>query len=251
MMRNTHNLTMSIVALLLVGAPMTAAHAADEGGWTWLVAPYFWASSIRTNLNVDVPPIENSSTTDFPDLISKISFAAELHAEAQTDNFGVLGDLIYLSVKDSRTGTEFFSKSNFSTSITELAGVWSPADTRFDGFEGFAGVRNFGTTFKFELTAADPALPQARIHINQNWTDFMIGGRYTADLSDRWALTFRGDTGFGDTDTNWNTSAMARYRTGNGAWLFGYRYMDTKFNTSGRKLHLELYGPVVGYAFVF
>jgi hypothetical protein len=242
---------MGVAAILVAGAPITAALAADDGGWTWVVEPYLWASSIRTNLNVDVPPIENSNTAAFNNLISKISAAAELHAEAQTDNWGMLADLMYISVKDSHTRPEFFSKSKISGSITELAGVWSPDDTRFSGFEAFAGVRNFGTTFDFNLTPANPALPQARININKNWTDFMVGARYTADLSDRWALTFRGDGGFGDTDTNYNASAMARYRTGNGAWLFGYRYMDTKFATAGRKLDLELYGPVIAYAFVF
>jgi hypothetical protein len=248
---STNGLMKCVAACVLAGAPMASAIASDDGSWTWVVEPYLWASSIRTNLKVDVPPIENSNTSDFHDLISKISFAAELHVEAQTDQFGLFGDLMYISADDSHNRPDFSSKSSVSASVTELAGVWSPDDTRFSGFEGFAGIRSFGTTFKFDLTPADPALARARIHINENWTDVMIGVRYTATLSDRWALTFRGDGGFGDTDSNYNASAMARYRTGNGAWLVGYRYMDTKFDTRGRKLNLEMYGPVIAYAFVF
>lgn len=239
------------VWVLIAGAPASGAFAANGGEWTWVVEPYLWASSVRTNLHVDVPPIDNSNTTDFPSLISKISFAAELHLETQMDEFGALADIMYVSVDGDRNGARLSTKSSVSTSITELAGVWSPGDKRFEGFEVFAGVRNFGGDFDFTLTAAEPAIPQARIHIDKNWTDFMIGARYTADLSDRWAVTFRGDGGFGDTDTNYNASVLARYRTGNGAWVFGYRYMDTKFDTAGRRLDLELYGPQIAYAFVF
>jgi len=39
-------------------------------------------------------------------------------------------------------------------------------------------------------------------------------------------------------------------RTVHGAWVFGYRYMDTKFATKGREIDLELYGPEIAFAFV-
>ncbi|MCK9538528.1 hypothetical protein [Dokdonella sp.] len=244
-------LTSVVSAILLAAAPMGKTLAADSDGWTWVVAPYIWASSVRTNLNVDLPPIQNNTTTDFGTLISKLSFAAELHLEAQTDNYGFLGDIMYISADDSHNRPHFNSHSSVSGSIADLAVVWSPDDTRLSGFEGFAGVRNFGTTFDFKLAAVDPAIPQAHVRVNDNWTDFLIGVRYTAPVSQRWAITFRGDGGFGDTDGNYNASVAARYSTSNGAWIFGYRYMDTRFKTSGRDFDLEMYGPEIGYAFVF
>jgi hypothetical protein len=249
-MRSGNRTMLTTMALMLAAAPMTSA-LADDGGLTWVIAPYLWLSSVHTNLNVSVPPIQNDSTTKFDNLLDKVSFAIEGHVEAQGDNFGGFGDLIYINFHDRHDFSGFNTNSSLSMSVSELAAVWSPDDKRYNGFEGFAGVRNFGTTFEFKFYPVNPEIPQARVRINQNWTDFMIGGRYTTDLSDRWGLTFRADGGFGDTDSNYNLSAMARYRTGNGAWLFGYRYMDTQFKAANTKLDLSLYGPVVSYAFVF
>ncbi len=200
-----------------------------------------------------MPPIDidTGNTTRFPDLVGKLGGIAEVHGEVQGDTFGALGDLMYLSVNGSRDGQFISTKSEIDATVMELAGVWSPGDSRFDGFEAIAGVRYFSTTFDYKFSVADPSIPQARIHISDDWTDFMIGGRYTTSLSDRWSLTFRADGGFGDTDTNFNTSLTANYKTGNGAWRFGYRYMDTKFDPAGRKVGLELYGPTIAYAFVF
>ena len=97
----------------------------------------------------------------------------------------------------------------------------------------------------------NPAFAPASIHIGKTFTDFMIGARYMWPLSDRWALTVRGDGSFGDTDGTWNASAVAQYRTGNGAWVFGYRYIDATFEQRGNELSLALYGPAIGYAFRF
>jgi hypothetical protein len=59
---------------------------------------------------------------------------------------------------------------------------------------------------------------------DRNLTDFMVGARYTFRFSPAWALTLRGDGGFGDTNTNYDASVLGSYRTHGGAWLFGYRH---------------------------
>jgi hypothetical protein len=250
-MLKSHGLMLKVAALgILTGAPVTAV-LADDSGLTWVIEPYLWAPSISTRLNVDVPPIQQNNTTSFPDLISKVGFAGQLHFEVQGDNFGALADGMYISLNDSRNQPRFSSRSKVSTGVYELAGVWSPGENRFEGFEAFAGVRSFDASFDFTFTPTNPIIPQARIDLDKTWTDFLVGARYTLRFTPRWAMTFRLDGGFGDTDTNFNTSILGSYRTGNGAWLFGYRYMDTKFAVSGRDLDLKMYGPQIAYAFVF
>jgi hypothetical protein len=251
-MNTNKRLVIAMAAALFTALPMTSAFAADEGGVTWVLEPYLWVLSIKTNLSVDVPPIDASNTTKFDSILDKFSGGFLGHAEVQGDNFGAFGDIAWLSLSDKHNRNLFSTNSSVDTSIGELAAVWSPGDVRYSGFEGFAGVRNFSTDFKFNLYPTDTSLPAAHIKINKDWNDFLIGARYIAPVSDHWTLGVRADGGFGDTDGNYNLVATAAYRTGNGAWTFAYRYMDTKFAAvQGKKVDLELYGPVIGYAFIF
>lgn len=63
-------------------------------------------------------------------------------------------------------------------------------------------------------------------------TSTLIGGRYAWRLSDRWGLTTRADGASGATEDTWSASLMGSYRTGNGGWLFGYRYMERSWVTT-------------------
>jgi hypothetical protein len=78
----------------------------------------------------------------------------------------------------------------------------------------------------------------------------MLGARYTW-ASDRWGLTLRGDGSFGGTEGTWNASAIGQYRTGNGAWLFGYRYLSVELDNGPSQTELTVMGPIVGYGFIF
>ena len=251
----TGNRTLMVaVAVILSAAPMMSAFAED--GLTWTLEPYLWASSVRTNLNVNLPPIDidTGNTTRFPDLVGKLGGIAEVHGEVQGDSFGALGDVMYLSVNGSRNGQFISTKSQIDATVMELAGVWSPGDSRSSmDSEAIAGVPVFQHDVRLQVQRRRPVnSPGAYPYQRRLDSISMIGGRYTTSLSDRWSLTrSRADGGSGDTDTNLNTSLTANYKTGNGAWRFGYRYMDTKFDPAGRKVGLELYGPTIAYAFVF
>jgi len=243
-----------LCALACVAAttlPSLPVMADDEGKLTWAIEPYVWAPSIRTDLNVKITPVEQSNTISFPNILSKISAAAELRGEVQGDDFGGFADVLYLSLDDRNSRDRFSTRASLKTSISEVAALWSPGDVRFEGFEAFAGIRYFDASFNFRFDPTDPARRRGRVDIDKNLTDFMVGARYTFRFTPAWALTLRGDGGFGDTDTNYNASILGSYRTHRGAWLFGYRYMVTKFDDQGRDLKLKLYGPEIAYAFIF
>ena len=37
----------------------------------------------------------------------------------------------------------------------------------------------------------------------------------------------------------------------NGAWLFGYRYLDIDLDAQGDSISISMHGPEIGYAFRF
>lgn len=249
-MRSNHVMA-RIAALLLAGASASAVHAANGDSWDWSIAPYIWGPSIKTDVHVDVPPIDTDGTNEFSDVIDKLNGALLLHLEGQGDDYGILSDIIYLSLSQTRH-REFLSiDTSQDIGMFELAGVWSPGDTRHSGFEAFAGLRYLWGKVELKIDPENPALNNAEVSVDKSFADFMVGARYTAELSERWALTLRGDGSFGSTDGTYGASGVFQYRTSNGAWLFGYRYMKLKFGEHDRSIDVKLYGPEVGYAFTF
>ena len=102
-----------------------------------------------------------------------------------------------------------------------------------------------------DFMPVNPAFQTTSFKSGETFNDVLVGGRYTWALSDRWGVSLRGDTSFGDTDGTYNASAIASYKTDIGAWLFGYRYMDAKTTSGDNDINIVMYGPMIGYGFRF
>lgn len=244
-------------ALALAGlcaASLSSPAAASEGeGWSWAIAPYIWFASIGTDHKRDVPPSEGSNDTSFDDILDKLDGVLMLHAEGQGDHVGVFGDLVFIGLGDSKDFTNLRTKSQFDATLFDAAVVWSPGDERFTGFELFGGLRYIDLDMSVKFTPNNPDLPTVEVDPSESYSDFLIGGRYTAKLSDRWGLTMRLDGSFGETDGSFNTSAVFDYKMKHGAWVFGYRYFDVELSSENDnvKTNITVHGPEVGYAFRF
>lgn len=239
-------------ALCVLLASMCMAGTARAGErMDWIIAPYGWAASIGTDLKTSSPPSESSTDTDFRDVVDKLDGAFEIHIEGQGDRFGFFTDFTYLGIADDRVHPRFAIDSDLDTRLFELAAVWNPSPERFRGVDVFAGLRYIDVDLTVQLEPNNPIFNNVRIDGGRTYNDFMVGARYTWALSPRWALTLRGDGSFGDTDGTWNASAVTQFRTGNGAWAFGYRHLDVEIEAGGSKTHITMSGPVIGYGFRF
>jgi hypothetical protein len=253
-MRKRNTLRMTAAAMLLAAAPLGAAQAADGGAMSWRVTPmYAWLPSIKSSLDLPQPPLPSTSNeSSFTDVVSKIDWVATLHAEGQGDDWGFLADVSYLALSDQQAHPLFETEASLDMTVAELAAVWSPGATRYQGFEAFVGTRYFRTKLDAKFTPANPVLPQARVIPISDLYDCMIGARYTARLSDRWNLVLRGDGSFGDTDGTYGLSATLQWRRSDqGYWIFGYKYFDLKLKTGGDSIEVKQYGPGIGYTFTF
>lgn len=186
---------------------------------------------------------------DFSDIVDKLDYALQLHFEGQGDNFGFFTDLTYLTLSDEKSFAQVDADASLDTTILELAAVWSPGQERYTGFEAFAGLRYMDTKLDARFTPVDPALASQRRTVGGSLTDAMIGARYIARLSDRWALTVRGDVSFGDSEGAYSGSAIFNYQLKRGALVFGYRYMAIDLEQrSGDTATLTMLGPVIGFS---
>jgi hypothetical protein len=134
--------------------------------------------------------------------------------------------------------------------LFELAAVWSPGEGRFRGLDMFAGLRYIDVDLTVQLDPENTLFDATSIDGSDTFSDFMLGARYTWELSGRWHLTLRGDGSFGDTGGTWNGSTMAAYSMKHGAWFFGYRHLSVELEARN-KFDVTMSGPVTGYGFVF
>jgi hypothetical protein len=272
--RNNHSRLFGLAGLALVmlpmaamaqDAPATAAATAtavvaatptpesdseSESGsghaWDWAVTPYLWVTSISADIKKDgAPPV--GIEADFDDILSKVDMAFQIHVEGQGDRFGAFADFTYLALSDSNERPAFTSDSSLDTTIFEAAGVWNVEPTRFDGVDVFAGVRHLQVGTDVELDPVDPARPNINLKMDQSFTDFMVGARYNATLSDRWGLTLRADGGWGDTESDYSVSALLRYKLKKGTMVFGYRYMEIGVAGDSQTVDVAMQGPIIAF----
>jgi hypothetical protein len=115
----------------------------------------------------------------------------------------------------------------------------------------FAGLRYVDVDLSVRVDPTNAQFDTATIGTNKGYSDALVGARYTWAFSERWGLTLRGDGSFGATEGSWSASAIAQYRTSNGGWLFGYRYLSVEIEAGDSNTEITLSGPAIGYGFSF
>lgn len=234
-------------ALLLAGLAVGGAAAAADPDWDWMVEPYLWAASIGTDVRTIDPPTESESESAFSELDGV--FMARI--EGRNDQWGAFADFIYLGLSDSAERRFARTENDIDARLFDMAVSWRPGGERDAGLDLFGGVRYVDLDLNVRFEPNNPARPPSSLDAGASFLDALFGARYTWAFDERWGMTVRGDASVGETDGTWSASAMGHYRTGNGAWLFGYRYLEGELGNDNADVNLDLSGPVVGYGFRF
>lgn len=231
---------------LTCGMPSAFAYQ-SASDWEWVAGPYVWAAGVSTDM--DVPPIGTDSS--FSDLIDKLDGAFLGRIEGQNERFGVMGDIVYLGLADSKSFERFETSSDLDTTLIDVAGVWSPGDGRMKGIELLGGLRYIDVDFRAHLAPNNTSLRTVEAGVDRSFSDALIGARYIWQMTDRWSASVRGDGSFGDTDGTWSAAATAAYRMKSGEWMFGYRYLSVELENDRTSVDIRFGGVLVGYGFRF
>ncbi len=66
----------------------------EVGGWTFAVAPYFWAAGLSGDLGqFGLPPIHVDA--DFSDILDHLRFRRDGDRRARNDRFSIFADVMY------------------------------------------------------------------------------------------------------------------------------------------------------------
>jgi len=253
------------LTLGLLGSPVMAQESGDgfmgSGDRAWSFGIYLWGTGIEGD--VGIGPFTVPMDLSFSDILEELDFAFFGHLEwhSRSSNWGFMTDLSYLKLSSSTNFPAGRLASNVQMTWLEAAIMYNLA-TRESPFDIFFGFRTWdmdlGTRFDVTPGATVPPLfPPDGFQANggDDWTDFMIGGRWAPRIGEKWWLVLRADYATGSSDTL-NLAGNFLWRFGRStSFVFGWRYMDMDYSSGGglqrNALDVEFSGPVAALNFTF
>jgi len=239
------------LAILLLSAGSTPALARDPG-WDWMIEPYLWGASIGTDMRTFEPPTSADSDSSFyPDVIDKLDGIFMVRVEGRNDRFGMFADFLYLGLGDDTQHRVLSTRTDLDARLLDAAFSMRFGGERYSGLDVFGGLRWIDLDMTVRFEPDNPAFEPRTLDAGRHYADFLVGARYAWQLSERWGMNVRADGSLGQTEGTWSASLMGNYLTGNGTWMFGYRYMEAELGNDNSDVKLSLSGPLLGYAFRF
>ena len=250
------------VILVLCFSTVNAADNDKEGDdrWNILLTPYLWGISLDGQTAIGpLPPVDIDAS--FSDIFDALNIGGSLHTEFRKGKWNFVIDPTYLDMElDTPTqdvtlppppGTPATVGGKIKIKMWFVEG-WTSYLVA-PGWEVLGGVR-------WQSQDIDVALNNISLapSIDQDWTDFFAGVRYSTMLGQKWTLNLRGDYAVaGDSESgSWNGMAIFSRRFGETMALnLGYRYYTDEYKTGsgdGRYLwDVDISGPMVGYTWQF
>ncbi|WP_303902436.1 outer membrane protein [Thiohalomonas denitrificans] len=227
----------SVAGLLISGGAL--AQDVDQTGWKYVIAPYAWGTSIDGK--VTVGDREADVSADFGDVVDFVDTAAALRFEAMK-KWGFFGDIWFASLSNEEETPIGNVEVTFDQTIAEAGALYA--------FQSDL-VGYFGARYQQLDGELDIPIGGERSS-DKDWTDAIIGARYTPALSHRWQGILRADVGGGDSDLTWLAQAGVGYRFSD-SWSgrIAYRYLDTDFDEGNFQWDIAQEGLGLGLAYEF
>jgi len=227
---------------------------AEEGGWSFTLAPYAWMSGISGDV-ATIPPLPPSKVDEsFSDVLDDLEGAFFVYGEARKDRLFFMADFVYTNVSSSDGyGSGGFLKVDLDQEniLLGAAAGYSVIKEPEYGLDLFGGARYW--SIDSELTLTGPAARRSTSH-SEDWLDPIVGARFAVPFSENWSFqisTAVGGFGVG-ADLEWDLFSTISYRLSDWAWVgFGYRYLSVDYDHGGFLYELDQQGPVLGAAFRF
>ena len=231
---------------------VASSAAAQDGSWTYGATLYGWLPGMTTRIDTDSGTIE--SETSGSDALSNLDMVFMGTFQAQKDRWGLVGDLLYLDLSNSKdTPLGLFGEATARVTTTAVSGyaLYRVTTDPAIAFDIGAGFRAFDLDVDLALTPGiDPGLSQS---IGGSWVDPLVAARVAVPLNDEWSLAGFADWGgSGGDDQTWQLFGSVKYAF-NEEWStqFGYRYMEISKELDGRDVSVDLGGPVLAVGLKF
>ena len=239
------------VFLFFTNSTLFAAENKTESDWTFNLAPfYLWG--INIDGDVSAGPATAAVDVPFDDVFDSLEAAIIVHFETLYKNqWGFLVDVNYLDLENNMNLPMGISQNiDLNVTLAEFSGFYRMQHDSH-AIDFIAGLRYV----EIENTVTVVGGPTL-LDGNQDWTDPLIGARWTWGFADGWSLIARGDIGgFGvGSDFSWHALGLVEWQPWKHAsFSAGYRAIDLDYEDgSGRdyfSFDATIHGPVFGVNF--
>ncbi|MCB4768577.1 DUF481 domain-containing protein [Ancylobacter sp. Lp-2] len=236
----------------VVKAPAAPAPVATDG-WTYTLAPYFWAAGMAGDVGqFGLPAVHVDA--DFSDIFDHLDFAAMVMGEARKDRFSVFGDILYVKLGADVTAPRRIPADSVDITSTTFAGLAGVGYALWDGPKGHldvvGGVRawHVSTDISFKGQALDGRSGRD----SASWVDGLAGLRGRYELSDKLYLTGWGLVGAGGADLDWDLGGGVGYTFNDRlSMVVGYRALGVDYEQDGFLFDVVEQGPIIGTVLKF
>ncbi|MEI3854919.1 MULTISPECIES: hypothetical protein [unclassified Ensifer] len=225
----------------------------SEGGWTYTVAPYFWAAGLSGDVaQFSLPEVHINS--NFGDILENLDFAFMAAGEARHDRFSIFADVMYTKLgaeAGTRNGILADSVDVTSKTFAGLLGAgYSVLENQSGHLDIVGGVRvwSVDTTIGFN----GGLLGGRQRDDGATWVDALAGVRGNYFVTPEFYVTGWGLVGGGGADLDWDVSLALGYKfTQTISAVAGYRAVGVNYNNDGFVFDVVEQGPIIGVTFHF
>jgi hypothetical protein len=244
------------VALLFAGTvPAAAAGAGSSDAAEVGLEVYLWGASIGGTTAAGDP-----MDVPFKDLVKNLDLGFMSTFGVRKGRWVGLGDVIYLDLGDDIRTTANIVGNPIEAGldlklkgwVLNFGGGYRAVQTETFFLDVLVGARYLDLDTKLDFNIGGLVVPFSESgHV---W-DGIVAVRGTADLAEKWYLSYYLDVGTGGSDVTWQALGAVSYRFKKLDVRLGYRYLKWNFdeddpggNTFG---DLNFHGPYAGLVFTF
>ncbi len=240
-------LTAAILSLSISASFVPSTVVAQESdGWNFRITPYLWALSLDGTTAALGQDVELDQS--FGDILDILNIALSANMELSKGKFFVVFDPLYAQLEADFTGPDPIGGDiKIDMLIADL-------DIGFkvnENFDLYAGARYYDQ----DIGVTPNLLP--KVTLGDDWTDFILGFRVRASISDKWSFAGKLDGAVsGDSESALYAQVVfLRHFSKNGHLDLGWRYYDVDYESGSGltrfKWDVAHSGPVIGYSWEF
>lgn len=241
-----------------------SSSSANEKSWEVKVKAYTWIPSFHGTVVTEVGKSSlDTSCNNMLHALDEIRCMVPINLEARCGKWGMIFDLFYARLKDSRSAGPLSADALSTMTILELAGFYRvgtwPVGANgnclltFDVIAGARYNRSKGNVGLTGLRGDSIDIGGAR-----EWWDPFVGPRVTIRPMDKLTISLRADVGgFGlpsCSDCVFQIIGAAEYSITDNCFVeVGYRLLDTNYSGFGSrfKYDVTMHGPYVALGLRF
>ena len=242
-------LTTAVLSLIVSASFWPAAVTAQESdGWKFRITPYLWMMGMdgtTAALGQDVPV-----DASFSDILDVLNIALSANMELSKGKFFLVFDPLYAQL-EADVADPGGGPVGGTIDVDMVLADLNIGYTINENFGIYAGARYYDQ----DIEVTPNLLPV--ISLGDDWTDYILGFRVRAEMSEKWSYAGKLDGAVGgDSESAWYLQAVLLRHFGSNKHLdLGWRYYDVDYESGSGvtrfKWDVAQSGPVVGFSWEF